>query len=102
LGKIRTDGVRVIVKVCARQDSIPAIKSILMELTVHSRKEKGCVSYEVLQNKTDQSVFMLVEEWDSVSALDAHNNTPHFHSAVSTAQPFLAKELDVGRYVMIG
>ena len=96
------DGVRVIVKICAKPDSIGQIKAILMELTAHSREEKGCASYEVLQNKVDSGVFILVEEWDSAAALDAHNNTPHFHSAVSTAQPFLAKELDVGRYVVIG
>ena len=96
-----TDGVRVIVKICAKADSVAEIKAILMELTANSRREMGCASYEVLQNKADPGVFMLVEEWDSVAALDAHNTTPHFHAAVSTAQPFLAKELDVGRYAVI-
>ena len=96
-----TDGVRVIVKICAKPDAIAQIRAILMELAAHSRRERGCVSYEVLQNMADAGVFMLVEEWDSVAALDAHNTTPHFHTAVSTAQPFLAKALDVGRYAVI-
>ena len=95
------DGVRVIVKICAKPDSVAEIKAILMELTAHSRKEEGCASYEVLQNKTDPGVFILVEEWDSTSALDAHNTTPHFHAAVSKAQPLLAKDLDVGSYAVI-
>ena len=95
-------GVRVIVKVCARPDSIAAIRSIVLELTAQSRKEKGCVRYDVLQNMAEPGVFMLVEEWESVAALDAHNTTPHFHAAVAAAIPHLAKELDVGRYTAIG
>jgi len=34
--------------------------------------------------------------------LDAHNQTPHFHEAVSSAAPLLSAPLEVGRYTAIG
>ena len=88
-------------KIAAKPESVANIRAIVLELADKSRKETGCVSYEVLQNKTEREVFVLYEEWASEAHLDAHNKTPHFHAAVSQAQPFLAKPLDVGRFEII-
>ena len=96
-----TDAVRVIVKVVARPEGLTEIRSIVLKLATASRKENGCVSYDVLQDKGNPAVFVLVEEWTSAAALDAHNKTPHFAEAVSSAQPFLGAPLEVGRYVAI-
>jgi quinol monooxygenase YgiN len=97
-----SDAVRVVVKVVARTESIAEITAIVLKLAAQSRKETGCVSYEALQDTSNAEIFVLIEEWSSVAALDAHNKTAHFHEAVSKSQPFLAKPLEVGRYVAIG
>jgi quinol monooxygenase YgiN len=97
-----SDAVRVVVKVVARTEAIAEITTIVLKLAAHSRKETGCVSYEVLQDTSNAEIFFLIEEWTSVAALDAHNKTAHFHEAVSKSQPFLAKPLEVGRYAAIG
>jgi len=96
------DGVRVVVLIAARPDEAEATKSIVLTLADRSRKETGCVSYEVLQDKAAPERFVLVEEWSSTAALDAHNRTPHFHEAVSSAAPLLAAPLQAGRYAVIG
>ena len=93
--------VKVVVKVTARSDTIEKIRAIVLELATGSRKEQGCLSYEVLQNLGEPEVFVLYEEWASAGHLDAHNKTPHFHAAVSQAQPLLGKPLEVGRYKKI-
>ena len=97
-----SDGVRVVVKVVARTDAIAEITAIVLKLAAQSRKETGCVSYEVLQDTGNAEIFVLIEEWTNLAALDAHNKTAHFHEAVSKSQPFLAKPLEVGRYAAIG
>jgi quinol monooxygenase YgiN len=97
-----SDGVRVIVKVTARPDTVAAIKAIVLKLAELSRNEAGCVAYEVLQDNGAGTVFMLVEEWKSVAHLDAHNTTAHFHEAVTKVQPLLGAGLEVGRYLPIG
>jgi quinol monooxygenase YgiN len=90
--------VNVVVKVTARSDTVEKIRAIVLELANQSRKEQGCLSYEVLQNLAEPEVFVLYEEWASVGHLDAHNKTPHFHAAVGQAQSLLGKPLEVGRY----
>jgi len=92
------EAVKVVVKVTARSDTIDAVRAIVLELAAQSRKEQGCISYEVLQGLAEPEVFILYEEWGSAAHLDAHNKTPHFHAAVSQAQSLLGKPLDVGRY----
>jgi quinol monooxygenase YgiN len=92
------EAVKVVVKVTAHSDTIEKVRAIVLELAAQSRKEKGCLSYEVLQNKLEPEVFVLYEEWASDANLNAHNQTPHFHAAVSQAQSLLGKPLEVGRY----
>ena len=97
-----SDAVRVVVKVVALADTIADITAIVQQLAAQSRKETGCVRYEVLQDLGNAEIFFLVEEWISMAALDAHNKTAHFHEAVTKSQPLLAKPLEVGRYATIG
>jgi len=92
------ENVKVVVKITARSDTIEKIRAIVLELATQSRKEQGCLSYDVLQNLAEPEVFVLYEEWASAGHLDAHNRTPHFSAAVSQAQSLLGKPLEVGRY----
>jgi quinol monooxygenase YgiN len=96
-----SEAVRVVVKVVARTETIPEITAIVRRLAAQSRKETGCVSYHVLQDPSNTETFLLVEEWSSAAALDAHNQTPHFHEAVTKSQPLLGRPLEVGRYMAI-
>jgi quinol monooxygenase YgiN len=94
--------VHVVVKVVARAAALADVRSIVLTLAEKSRAETGCTSYEVIQNLSQPETFLLVEEWESIAALEAHNKTPHFHEAVAKSVPFLAELLEVGRYGRIG
>ena len=93
--------VKVIVKVIARPDAVSTMRDVVLNLAADSRKEEGCVSYDVLQNTSEPHVFLLVEEWTSNDHLAAHNLTPHVHEAVMKATPLAAAPLDVGRYTTL-
>uniref|UniRef100_A0A7S2YQD0 ABM domain-containing protein n=1 Tax=Entomoneis paludosa TaxID=265537 RepID=A0A7S2YQD0_9STRA len=41
-------------------------------------KEDGCVSYNFVRSNENPNRFVIVEEWESQSKLDAHFSTPHF------------------------
>jgi len=43
-----------------------------------SRKEKGCIMYELCQSNEDPLKFAMVEKWESQEILDAHFETVHF------------------------
>ncbi|MCL4206539.1 MAG: antibiotic biosynthesis monooxygenase [Pirellulaceae bacterium] len=54
-----------------------AVKEALMSMVEPTRKEPGCLCYNLHQSKTDPTQFMFYEQWASQEALDAHGQTPH-------------------------
>jgi (4S)-4-hydroxy-5-phosphonooxypentane-2,3-dione isomerase len=48
------------------------------KLTAESRKEPGCVMYQVHKHKTDSRRFFVYEQYKDEAALEAHRTSPHF------------------------
>lgn len=48
------------------------------ELVDKTRKEYGCISYNLYQDKLNHSILTVIEEWESEEALENHKNTEHF------------------------
>lgn len=94
--------VRVVARITAQPDKVEEVASILQGLVGQTLMEEGCISYQLLQNKTDSGDFTFVEEWKSDAAIDAHLARPHVQEALAKAQPLLAKDPDIRRYFMIG
>ena len=64
-----------VVKAHAGQED--SVKDAFLAMVEPSRKEPGCLCYNLHQSKTDNSQFMVYEQWASQEALDAHRKTPH-------------------------
>jgi quinol monooxygenase YgiN len=94
--------VKVVLRLIAKPDKVEDLRSVVMGLVGPTRKETGCISYEVLQNAADLCDFTLIEEWTSGAALDAHLTTQHVQDAFAKGMPLLAKEPDNRRYTTIG
>ena len=54
-----------------------AVKKALLAMVSPTRKEPGCLCYNLHQSKKDKTVFMFYEQWASQAAFDAHGKTPH-------------------------
>lgn len=52
---------------------------VLVEKT---RKEEGCIAYNLYRDSKDSSILTMIEEWESQEALDKHMKTDHFTSLV--------------------
>lgn len=57
--------VRVVARVVARPGKEEELRTLLRGLIEPTRREPGCVVYELLQNTTDPTDFTFVEEWSS-------------------------------------
>ena len=90
--------VRVLARVVALPDKIEEVESVLHALIKETRKEAGCVQYELLQNRDDPAEFTFVEEWENDSAIDAHFASAHMQAALSKTAHLLAVEPDIRRY----
>jgi len=93
--------VRVLARITARSDKTEEVKSLLLGLVGETRKENGCISYQLLQNNANPSDFTFVEEWASDSDIDNHFTTGHVQDAFSKAASLLAKEPDIQRFSVI-
>lgn len=54
-----------------------AVKEVLVALVEPTRKEAGCICYNLHQSKSDKGQFMFYEQWASKEALNAHMQTPY-------------------------
>ena len=97
-----SEAVRVVARITAQPDKVGEVKAILLGLVERTRKEKGCISYQLLQNKVDPSDFTFVEEWSNDSAIDTHFTMSHVQDALAKTKSLLATDPDIRRYLIIG
>ena len=67
------------------------------ELIEKSRKEKGCISYNLYES-TDGKYLTFIEEWKDEKAIENHNNSEHFKSIVPKLGELTSGEMDVVLY----
>ncbi len=75
--QVPKDVVILTAMVKAKPGQEDAVKQALLSLVEPTRKEPGCLCYNLHQSKADPTQFMFYEQWASKEALDAHGKTPH-------------------------
>ena len=95
------DTLRVIVRIKARPDKVNELLSVLSSLVEPTRKEVGCLSYELLQHNEDPTDLTLVEEWQNENALELHIGTKHFKDAMTKLPNLVAAEPDIRKYHLV-
>ena len=71
------EGIILTAMVKAKPGQEEAVKDVLVALVEPTRKEPGCLCYNLHQSKSDKTQFMFYEQWASKAAIDAHGKTPH-------------------------
>ena len=95
------DTLRVIVRIKARPDKVNELLSVLSSLVEPTRKELGCLSYELLQHNEVPTDLTLVEEWQNENALELHIATKHFKEAMTKLPKLVAAEPDIRKYHLV-
>jgi len=72
-----TEGIILTAIVKAKPGQEEAVKKVLLGMVEPTRKEPGCLCYNLHQSKSDKTQFMFYEQWASKEAIDAHGKTPH-------------------------
>ncbi|MCA1367914.1 antibiotic biosynthesis monooxygenase [Bradyrhizobium sp. BRP14] len=71
-----------------RGDEVVALAWPLIEAT---RKEAGCITYELYRKPTDPDTLIFVETWKDRAAVDAHFAEPHLQSFKAAMVDLLAE-----------
>lgn len=87
--------IHIIARFTAKPDTIDALRTLLLGMLAPTRKEEGCIRYELLNNTADATDFTFVEEWASQAAIDAHMQTSHLKAVLVDSAPLVACPVDV-------
>ncbi|HBB94152.1 MAG TPA: antibiotic biosynthesis monooxygenase [Blastocatellia bacterium] len=93
--------VRVVARHKAKSEKIAEVRELLRSLVEPTRKEFGCVTYELLQNREDPTDFTFVEEWESDEAFESHAASDHIKAIGPKLQPVVADGPDVRTYLVV-
>jgi quinol monooxygenase YgiN len=93
--------VRVVAKVAALPGKSDEVREALCELIEPTRREAGCLTYELWQNKSDPTDFTFVEERESDAALQAHAVSEHLKVAAAKLKNLVQRPTDVRRYDLV-
>ena len=71
------------------------LKAVCLGLIEPTRKEEGCISYDLYQDITNPGKFTFLENWKSKEHLDVHLKTPHLVAAGAAFGRLATKEVIV-------
>ncbi len=73
----------------------------LSKFAADSRKEKGAVRFELLQEPGRKNHFTIVSVWENQAAFDAHLSADHTKQFREKLQPMLGGPLDERLHVLL-
>ena len=92
---------RVVARIKAKPETVGKVRQLLCGLVEPTRKESGCISYELLQNREDPTDFTFVEEWESDAALASHAASDHLKAIGPRLQPVVESVPDIRTYLVV-
>jgi quinol monooxygenase YgiN len=93
--------VHVMASIVVQPEQAQAARTLLAGLAAESRREPGCLSYELFQRPDLPHVFRTVEQWQAVSDIDAHMRTPHVGKAIAAGQTMFAAPPEIVSYARV-
>ena len=66
----------------------------LLGLLVPTRAESGCVTFDLLMDMNDSTVFVLYENWKDRAALEVHFQQPYVKQVLKAYEETLAEPIE--------
>lgn len=77
------------------------LERVLIQLVEPTRKEAGCIRYDLVRGLGRSAEFAFIEEWESIGHLDTHSQAAHVREAQGKAAPLLGAPASIERYRFI-
>lgn len=79
--------IKIVADNFVKKDEVNEFLSLAKTLIAETRKEKGCISYNLNRDLKDETHLTFIEEWEDEKAIEGHNSSDHF----TTCVPEMAK-----------
>ena len=70
--------IKIVVKKYIREGKVEQAIDLYEQLVEASRKEEGCIAYNLYQDEEDKNILFIIEEWENKEVLEKHNESEHF------------------------
>ncbi|MBC2724673.1 putative quinol monooxygenase [Desulfosporosinus sp.] len=87
--------IKVIAKLTIKEDRVEEFKTLVPGLVEETRKEEGCLSYQLFQDLKNKKVLTFIEDWESMEALQRHMKSKHFQEAMPKIAELQEKEMEL-------
>ena len=78
------------------------VRQELLSLVAPSRKDAGCINYDLHQAVNDPALFMFHENWVSKAHLDAHLQKPDLQAVLGRVGQMVAEPPQITLWEKIG
>ena len=86
-----TEPLTIIARIEANKDKIALVKSELLKLIDPTRKEPGCLQYDLHQDNDHSEIFIFYENWETRELWQAHMNNDHLKAYMKATDGSVAK-----------
>ncbi len=93
--------IKVVAKSVAKQGKEAEVIELSKELVLESRKEAGCVRYEMFQDQSNPSIFTMIETWSDMTAFLNHKEMPHVKKIVPKLNELRESKAVVDVYTLV-
>ena len=69
--------ITVVAKFLAKEGKGELVKSEFLKLIEPTRREEGCINYDLHQDNSNPNLFLFYENWASKEHLQKHLNSSH-------------------------
>ncbi len=79
----------VIARLVIKPGSIPHLRGPAKLCIEETRKEEGCIAYDLFESATEPDILVFVERWETREALSRHARTPHIAAWREAGKPYV-------------
>lgn len=90
--------IKVVAKNCIQEGKLKEILELYKELVEKTIVEPGCIKYELYQDINNPRILTMIEEWESIEALGAHEKKEHFVRIFPMLKDLVTDESDFRIY----
>jgi len=83
--------ITVVAQIKAKPGNESQVRLLLLSLVAPSRKDAGCLNYDLHQGTNDPTLFLFHENWTSKAHLDAHLQKPDLQAALARVGQLVAE-----------
>lgn len=83
----------------AKEEAVDELGERLLALVEPTRREPGCIRYEIYQSEDDPQNWFIHEDWRTPADFDAHMNAPYIADFMPLVPGLCERDVEIRSFV---